>query len=1006
MAVVENILINLASDLIANASSFLYSDLDTNVKWKVWKKQNNLTRKDDIFVDAYAEALIRLKEEGKPNIIINFFSEKSVINTVRDFWYDVQSYESSINQMLALGNWFQLDENNEVNSLDEEVNEFLKVFKNVVNVNRTPSEAELFKNILKIQQYLESKNEKQDTTFITNYPKLYAGDFIGRKKEISTINEILKEKDSLAIIGIGGIGKTTITLGYLNNYHTHYKNIIWVNSDNNIVNAIAFNNEIADYLNIPLIADESDINRFKRINAKLNNLEGPNIIVLDNLEKKDLNLEIRSNLLGPPNWKILITSREEIPGLEIFRVDSLTIVEARILFAKFHNIEKHKLSELNVLLKSIQFHTLTIEIFAKLLNKMHPLVEVVDLIRAVNQKGLKNPKIQEPIWTRYSEENNVYTHLIKAFELSNISDKEKWILKQFIAIPSDWYSLKEINDLIGGEKHKINKALNSLAEKGWLNKNEGSEFNMHRMVKVMMEHQLVCISTDITTLIDSIIKHLSSDILTNIFKKNVPYLPYALSISRIIEDTKTPKILTLYNRGVEIALYISRIDFAEILVKKIKDAIIPENKRDSSEIIWSYNTIASTEREVGNYSAALQYHRKILKLLESSFCRFDILINTFHNYASTLNTIGQHKEAIEFNLKALDIAKNNYPENSPEVAISVQNLAISKELIGEYSKSLELHLYVIEILNKNLIHENLFLANSYNRMALAAKNMSFYKESLYYHLKAFNIYVTLVDKNHPIMGNFYEILALTCSDIWEDNKALDLHHKALEIFALNYKKDDIRIANSYINIGQTNYELNNFQDSLKYSQLALGVYSNKLVNHINLATIYNNIGLTYVGLEKYQEAINNYVKAKDILLDSEEANPHYIGRLYNNIAHCYSVIGLHNKAIIFYKKSILQLQEYIPEDHLDFVKAFNNIAESYIEIGEMVSAHNYFKKCLIILQKNPDSHKEQIIFYEQKLRYLTAPSTNWINKNVRFKKIIILLKKVKNCISRINIFKH
>ena len=149
------ILGNLVSDLISNASSFLFQDLTDNITWKKWKAEHNLSKNQSDFLDRYAETLITLKKQQKPAELLQFYCEKSVIGIIHEIWYGTTDREISEIQFVGLTKWFTLDQRLTDFSPKDELNSFLKAFGVAVHLNRTSGEAGLFQGVSDMKETID-----------------------------------------------------------------------------------------------------------------------------------------------------------------------------------------------------------------------------------------------------------------------------------------------------------------------------------------------------------------------------------------------------------------------------------------------------------------------------------------------------------------------------------------------------------------------------------------------------------------------------------------------------------------------------------------------------------------------------------------------------------------------------------------------------------------------------------------------------------------------------------
>ncbi len=97
--------------------------------------------------------------------------------------------------------------------------------------------------VSKILKYFTLKTSKDD--YVRNYIKYDLSRCIGRNQYSEKLHKLLTESKTriLAISSMGGMGKTTVALNYINNnnYNSYFKNILWITVGNRALESLVTN---------------------------------------------------------------------------------------------------------------------------------------------------------------------------------------------------------------------------------------------------------------------------------------------------------------------------------------------------------------------------------------------------------------------------------------------------------------------------------------------------------------------------------------------------------------------------------------------------------------------------------------------------------------------------------------------------------------------------------------------------------------------------------------------
>lgn len=738
------------------------------------------------------------------------------------------------------------------------------------------------------------------TRRLTRIPSIdFEREFLGRQLDLERLSNMLDSSPRVVLInGLGGIGKTVLATAFVQSQGGGYDNIAWINRGEDLVNSFALNPGLAETLGHPFQEEEDLHARFKYILWTLQQVPGRNLLVIDNAQKQITQKEIYNQLPGAPNWQVLLTSRFNLAGFDHLPLDTLPLESARELF-RMHHQGQYSEGELEALLQEIGYHTLTIELLAKLLDKLNNIISVPKLTELLQQKQLNDPGLQEKVWARHSgEERGIYLHLIKAFELTRLTGREIWLLKQFVVLPVERYTVATLADFLQEKPLGLNKVLNSLADRGWLSLHEDKTFSIHRLIRQVVEYQLQPGFEDIKMLIESMVKKMSVDSYTHPLTDTVPWVNYATAVADFFNVEMREQVAALQNNIALTYRVLGQYKEALSFHQKARDIYEAVLDAKHPDLATFYNNIALTYRDLGQYKKALDYHQKAISIRRGMLEMNNPDLGTsYNNIAETYRDLGKYKEALGFHQKALSIRKAVLDANHPDLATSYNDIALTYRNLGQYEEALGFHQKAQAIWESVLDANHPDLATSYHNIAGAYRDLGQYKEALSYHKKDLTILESVLDSNHPHLASSYNNIALTYRKLNQYEEALDYHQKSLAILESTLDANHPHLAASYHNIALTCRKLGQYEEALGYNQKALAIRQSALeANHPDLGASYHNVALTYHALGQYEGALGYHQKAEAILGSVLDVN--HPGRIeyYHNIALTYRALELEDKA--------------------------------------------------------------------------------------------------------------
>jgi tetratricopeptide (TPR) repeat protein len=139
------------------------------------------------------------------------------------------------------------------------------------------------------------------------------------------------------------------------------------------------------------------------------------------------------------------------------------------------------------------------------------------------------------------------------------------------------------------------------------------------------------------------------------------------------------------------------------------------------------------------------------------------------------------------------------------------------------------------------------------------------------------------------------------------------------------------------------------QQAYAYSQQAL-VLANKVHNAAIKGRVLCQVGIAYLGLNKYEEAVQYLNQC--ITLAKQSHDKHTLARAYNNLGNVYDIQDP-QKSLPFYLTALRLYEELHDRKYISYL--LSNVSSAYYDKGEYVKAVSYGLKALKLAEQNADS---------------------------------------------------
>ena len=255
--------------------------------------------------------------------------------------------------------------------------------------------------------------------------------------------------------------------------------------------------------------------------------------------------------------------------------------------------------------------------------------------------------------------------------------------------------------------------------------------------------------------------------------------------------------------------------------------------------------------------------------------------------------------------------------------------------------------------------ENLFIKIADGEHGVFKKQYIPFSESILKHIKEKNTH----------LGILCFRLGQTIAANGDYHKSIALYEKVRKTYETLLPENSYEISNLYNDWGIAYRHLHKYEESINYLLKSIEI-KEMLIAQADASEIsqlgisYQNLGVAYRYLGKYDLSIDSFQKAADILQNQEE--PYLLGlaALYMNMGSAYRLTKDYVKSLEYHSLSIKLYEENVGLEHPDLATVYNNIAYTYSAKNEAHKSLEYTLKAVKINEQHLEpTHPYLIISY-------------------------------------------
>lgn len=315
--------------------------------------------------------------------------------------------------------------------------------------------------------------------------------------------------------------------------------------------------------------------------------------------------------------------------------------------------------------------------------------------------------------------------------------------------------------------------------------------------------------------------------------------------------------------------------------------------------------------------------------------------------------MGNYSKAKEILEPILINAERNYSENYETIAKASYYLGDVYRELGDHEKAKELFNTSL------LVYKKHFPENYVKAMRVMAglgnvyREQSQYKEAKNLYEKCLTVYEKYFPRNYIEITETLVYLAIIHTKQGNFKKAKNLLERSLQIYKRHFPPDHLEAAWTLYHFADVYAELGQYQEARKLYEQSL------LIHKENLPEVHRRVAGVLAKLGNIYTDLGDYEKAKDLLekslliykkIFSEDhfrviRNLKYLGRAYRGLGEYKTAKYCFEKCLSFYK-------EQNGDNHLNSAWIFIELGKVYLIESQLEDAENIFKQALNILQEN------------------------------------------------------
>ncbi len=355
----------------------------------------------------------------------------------------------------------------------------------------------------------------------------------------------------------------------------------------------------------------------------------------------------------------------------------------------------------------------------------------------------------------------------------------------------------------------------------------------------------------------------------------------------------------------------------------------------------------------GRYVEAIPIASRLLAIVEKAFGpEHPDVAYSLNNLAVLYEMTGDHAKAEQLLQRSLAIREKTLGPKHPQVVASLSNLATLYHKIGDHAKAEPLYQRALTIREKVLGPEHLDTAQSLNNLAVLYDDKGDYAKAEPLYQRALTIREKALGPEHPQVVASLSNLAVLYNKQGDYVKAAPLLQRVLTIREKALGQEHPDVAALLNRLGELYRTKGDYAKAEPLYRRALAIVEKKLgPEHPDTAQSLNNLGALYHAKGDYAKAEPLHQRALTIREKALGPGHPVTAQSLNNLAVLYYAMGDYARAEPLYQRALTIREKALGPEHSDVAISLISLATLYEAKGDYARAEPLYQRAIAIVEK-------------------------------------------------------